>query len=113
VNAATARRAFIGVAALLAVIYSAFGLMVLAGGGGEDTDNAWGLAGLAAAALIAAGLWIERRSPLRGTILVAVGAIPLAVLTFWSVLTPVLAGLIIIFWLIWNRGVAKEQSSES
>ena len=76
-----------GLAGLVAICYGIIGLEV-----GTEV----GVAGLLGAALIAAALAMRIRSrPLAG-IFLCVGTIPFAILTWWSLITPLLAVLALI-----------------
>ena len=67
------------------------------------------LIGFIPAALIAAGLWLQRRAPVRGGILVLVAAVPVAVGMYWTVFGPLLALLLLIFWILRARRLAHER----
>ena len=97
-DASSTQKAFAGVAALLAAFYAVVGVLVLLGIGnpGEYPRLAWAIVGLAAGAMIVAGLLASRRSPLLGDILVFVGAVPLAVLFFWAIIPIILLVLMVL-----------------
>ena len=67
------------------------------------------LIGFIPAALIAAGLWLQRRAPVRGGILVLVAAVPVAVGMYWTVFGPLLALLLVVFWISRTRRLARER----
>jgi hypothetical protein len=73
--------------AVLALCYAWIGVVA----------QGWGrLFGLVGAVLILAGITAARRSvPIAGTSLLA-GALPLAILTWWSIATPILAILVVL-----------------
>ena len=100
VNGSWSQKAFMGVAALLAALYVAVGALVWVGMGnpGDYPRFALGIVGLSAGAMILVGLWVGRRSPLLGVTLVAVGAVPLAILFFWAIVPLILLLLIVLFW---------------
>ena len=76
-----------GLTALVAIYYGFIGL---------TTGDAVGMAGMLGAVLIAAALGVHIWSrPLAG-VLLGVGAAPLAILTWWSMITPVLALLVLV-----------------
>lgn len=85
-NATLAKHWYTGLIAVLAALYAWIGLAA----GGIDV-----VLGLAGAALILLGLALKARSPSAAAILLAAGALPLAVHTWWSVITPLLALLVI------------------
>ena len=89
-----------GAASVLAALYMLVGVLVSLGIGnpGDYPRLAWGIVGLLAGALILGGLWADRRSPLLGGILVAIGAVPLAVLFFWAIIPLVLVLMMVLFW---------------
>ena len=73
-----------GLTALVAICYGIIGL---------EVGSAVGVAGILGAVLIAAALAMRIRSrPLAG-LLLCVGAVPFAILTWWSLITPLLAVL--------------------
>ena len=76
-----------GLAALVAICYGIIGL---------EVGTAVGVAGILGAALIAASPCLRSRSrPLAG-VLLCVGAVPFALLTWWSLITPLLAVLALV-----------------
>ena len=66
------------------------GLYVWVGMAGHGLDRLFGLLG---GVLIIAAIGVASRSRPLSTVLLLVGALPLAVLTWWSLVTPVLAVL--------------------
>ncbi len=52
------------------------------------------------AAIIAAGLGVNLRSRLLGGSLKLLGAVPLAVMSWWTIIAPILAGLTLAIWII-------------
>ena len=79
-----AQSAFAEIAVLLAGIYLWAGAAVSLGAGnnGDILRFVWAVMGLCPGAMILAGLLMDKRSTVVGSILVLVGAVPLAVL-FW------------------------------
>jgi len=76
-----------GLAALVAICYGIIGL---------EVGTAVGVTGVLGAVLIVTALGLRSRSrPLAGALL-CVGALPFALLTWWSVITPLLAILALI-----------------
>ena len=76
-----------GLAALVAVYYGVIGLTM---------GDAVGMTGLLSAVLIAAALGVRIWSRSLAGVLLCVGAAPLAVVTWWSMITPVLAVLALV-----------------
>ena len=67
-------------------------------------DRLLGLLGIAALTLIVVGLRAGQSSPRLRSALVAVGAIPLAVLIWWwFFIPPALALLMVVFWVMTRR----------
>lgn len=64
---------------------------------GEDVSAWWGFLGLGAV-LIGAGLWVERDRPALGETLILAPTVAMAVITVWSVLSPILAALLLLAW---------------
>jgi hypothetical protein len=94
-NATIGKHWYTGLIAILAALYVWIGLA----SGGIDA-----VLGLAGAALILLGLALTARSPGAAAILLAAGALPLAVHTWWSVITPLLALLVLALgWLAIGR----------
>jgi hypothetical protein len=85
-NATLGKHWYTGLIAALAALYAWIGLAA------NGIDVVLGLAG---AALILLGLALKARSPAAAAILLVAGALPLAVHTWWSVITPLLALLVI------------------
>ena len=83
-NTSVAQKVFIGAAVLLAALSVAVGV----------SD----FLAVIPAILIAAGLGINLRSRLLGGGLVLIGAAALAVIMWWTVLVPILAGLTALSW---------------
>jgi hypothetical protein len=73
-----------GLTVILAALYGWIGLA------GHGLDRLLGLAG---ALLILTALVLARWSRLTAAILLAVGALPLAVTAWWSIVTPLIASL--------------------
>ncbi len=69
------------------------------------------LIGFIPAALIAAGLWLQRWAPVRGGILVLVAAVPVAVGMYWTVFGPVLALLLVLFWILRTRRLTRDRKT--
>lgn len=111
-NTSMTQKGYLGVAVLLAVLYIAVGVSAFFGEGREKDVRDYGrlgasMIGFIPAGIIVVGLWIKRRSPMLGGILVLVGAVPLAIAMFWTIFMPVLALLMVVFWVAARRS-AKE-----
>lgn len=76
-----------GLTALVAIYYGIIGL---------EVGAAVGVVGVLGAALIAASPCLRSRSWPMASVLLCVGAIPFAILTWWSVITPLLAVLALV-----------------
>jgi hypothetical protein len=76
-----------GLTAILAIYYLAVGVGI----GGTT-----GIAAIVGAILIGSGLWVRSRSRILAAALLILGALPLAALTWWSAIAPVLAVLALI-----------------
>jgi hypothetical protein len=81
------RNWWVGLTAILAIYYLAIGVTV-----GRTT----GVAAILGAILIGSRLGIGTRSGWMAAALLVVGSLPLAVLTWWSAITPSLAALALI-----------------
>ena len=117
-NRSLAQKGFLGVALLLTAFYVFLGVSNAVINQEptfvERFGAFWGgvlgsLIGFIPAALIAAGLWLQRRAPVRGGILVLVAAVPVAVGMYWTVFAPMLALLLLIFWVSRMRRLARER----
>ena len=74
---------------------------------GSASDGVDRIAGLLGAAAILASIAVAGRSR-SGAIVLLLGALPLAVLSWWSVATPVLAGLALV--LGWPRSPCRTRA---
>ena len=92
-----AQSTFVGIALLLAGIYLLAGASISLGAGnnGDIPRYVWAIMGSYPGAMILAGLWMDKRAPVVGSILVLVGAVPLAVLFWWTMFLPVLAVVLV------------------
>ena len=103
VSGSVTQKGFMGVAALMAAFTIIVGVLVSLGMGESHVAGhgvprfVWGVVGLSAGAMILAGLWASKRSPLLGGILVVVGAVPLASILVWTIFLPVLWLLLAMF----------------
>lgn len=97
----TLRREWPGVlAGLIAAMY------LWIGAAAEDWDRLWGLGGGLA---ILVSLALSRRSVPLGLAVLALGALPLAVATWWSLVTPVLAVVVITLGLLSARALGRSR----
>ncbi len=103
---------FLVIAGLLAAFYATLGVYILFD---EDTSlNAIGsavLAGLyvAGGVMILAGLRLSKQAPWLGGVLLVVGALPLGLLVFWMFIPPVVAVLVTVFGVRRARRFARER----
>lgn len=97
-STSVAQKTFMGIAGAMAGFYLVVGVLVSLGMGnpGDIPRFLWAVIGLCPGAIILVGFWTDRRSPLLGSILVMVGAIPLAVIFWWSLFLPLFAGSLVI-----------------
>ena len=91
-----AHKAFLGIAAVLAVVSLAGGAMYLLGQFGVDVGGTTMRVGVGSALVLAglmilAGLWAGRHSPQSGGNLIAVGAVPAAICFWWTGVVPAVA----------------------
>ena len=93
--AVRANTAFTGLAVLSFVWIALF--TGLATTTGEGVSAWWGFLGVAAL-LVAAGLWLDRSRPILGQLLIVVPTVAMAIITAWSILSPILAVLLIVAW---------------
>ena len=102
--AAVKRNGMIVLSGLLGAYYLAMGITVPLGGDWGSTgelaayDALVGLGGV----LVFAGLWASGRAPRLGRLSLAVGAALGAAMTFWLIVTPVVA-LLVIVWVVMRR----------
>ena len=99
VKVSVARKGFIGLAAIQALLYLAFAMMLFLGVG-DDTTRLWGLCITGITLAIVGGLWLHRKWSIRGDALALVAIILAGAITWWSILTPILALLAVAFWLL-------------
>ncbi len=119
-NRSRAQQGFLGVALLLTAFYVFLGVSNAVINQEptfvERFGAVWGgvlgsLIGFIPAALIAAGLWLQRWAPVRGGILVLVAAVPVAVGMYWTVFGPVLALLLVLFWILRTRRLTRDRKT--
>ncbi len=110
-NGSVAQKGLLGLAVLLALFYIVVGVSIQAEGdfGSVGEKIAWGLAAISAGAFILAGLWLSKRAPLLGGILVVVGAVPLGLFMWWLFfIPPVVALVVAVFGVVRARRFARE-----
>ena len=117
-NRSLVQRGFLSVALLLTAFYLFLGvsnaLINQEPAFVERFGDFWGgvfgsLIGFIPAALITAGLWLQKRFPVRGGILVLVAAVPVAVGMYWTVFGPLLVLLLVIFWISRMRRLTRDR----
>lgn len=103
-SSSMAHKGFIGVAILLAGFYAFMGVGTLVGMQDYyEVARYTGLIPLAFASTVAAGLLFHLRWRLPGQIVMMVGAFPPAVMYLWTIVTPLLAVLMVALWLCSRR----------
>ena len=119
-NPSRAQKGFVGIALLMVALYVALGISnavinqepTFVDRFGEFWGGVLGsLIGFIPAALIVTGLWQLRRSPVLGGALVLIGAVPVALAFYWTIFGPVLALLLVIFWIYLLRRRSREDGS--
>lgn len=105
-NSSMAHKGFIASGVLLAGVTAFLGAVTLLGTGNqsEATRHTAGLITLAFMAVVVVGLWLHLRWRLPGQIVMMAGAIPPAALWAWTIVTPLLAVMMVALWL-WSRRV--------
>ena len=91
-----------GLVIVIALLYTWIGL---------SAETLESIAGVGGAVLVVAALVFERRSRPTAIALLLVGAVPLAVLTWWSLVTPLLAVLCLL--LGWPPATPKTPATPS
>ncbi len=112
---ATTSMGFILAGVLLAAIYMIGGVSVSLGwaNNGDIPRFWWAFIGLLPGAMILVGLWASMRSPLLGGILITVGAVPLAIMFYWTIILPLLAMTVVIFGVVRAIEFARERRTPS
>ena len=93
-----------GATALPAAWAVAFGFA--AAFAGDDVSDWFAFFALTGVAMVA-GLWIERRSPMLGGLLIVVIGVAVGVLTFWAIFPPILALVLLGSWMMRRRRPAR------
>ncbi|MBI4202845.1 MAG: hypothetical protein HY532_07035 [Chloroflexi bacterium] len=103
-NASIAQKGFISLALLQSLIYLAFAVSIfLALDKSHEVSRLNGLIPLGMAAVMLSGLWVYLKRPKLGGLIVLVAAALSAAMTFWTLFTPVLAIVSVVFWAMSYR----------
>lgn len=101
-NPVLARRGFLAVAGIMAALLVALGIhnaFFNPGSAAAKPGAFWAaMIGLVPAAVILTGLATRPRWPVVGDSLVLVGAVPLGLLMWWTVVGPLLALTLVVLW---------------
>ena len=92
--------AFTGLALISLIWIAVFTGLITAFG--KDVSDWWSFLGVGAI-LIGIGLWQERERPALGETLVIVPTIAMGVITVWSIVSPILAVLLLVAWAARRR----------
>ncbi len=112
------RKGFLVIAAALAIVSFAGGVLYLLGhftvdGGGTGMRIGVGVTLIGSGLALFAGLWVSRHSEKSSGSLIAAGAVPAAVCFWWTGVVPAVALPIAAFGVLRARGQARKRKAVS